>query len=246
MFKKLSLYQHLIELRMRLVIASLSFIIASGICYIFCDWIYMLMTKPLFDVYSPASGRKLIFTGLTEAFFVNLKLAFFAGFIVSFPIIAWQIYSFVAPGLYRNEKKVFIIYLISSPLLFLLGALLVYFYVMPLAWQFFISFENVGDLSSLPIKLEARISEYLSLVISLITGFGLAFQLPIILILLCQLGIINAETLSSMRRYWIVIIFIIAAILTPPDVISQIALAIPLLLLYEISILICKKIGTKP
>ncbi len=232
---------HLAELRKRLMIISFTFLLCTCIAYLYAENIYNYLTLPL----SEASGdktHKFIFTGLTEAFFTYIKLSFFAGFIMAFPVIAAQLYFFVAPGLYKKEKMVLLPYLIASPILFLVGALLVYFYVMPLAWKFFIGFETIGSSSKMPMVLEARISEYLSLVISLIVGFGLAFQMPIILILLSQVGFIKGSWLAEKRRFAIVVIFILAAILTPPDVISQIALAIPLLLLYEISIIICKRI----
>jgi sec-independent protein translocase protein TatC len=238
----MTLYQHFIELRFRATLALLAFIAAASFAYLYSQTFYEVLTRPLLDAYGTNQERKLIFTGLTEAFFVNIKIACFTGFLLAFPVISYQLYRFVAPGLYQLERKMFISYIIMSPILFALGAALVYFYVMPLAWKFFISFEQLGGSSHLPVKLEARISEYLALVMSLILGFGLAFQLPLILILLCKLGMVSGNWLGQMRRYCIVIIFIIAAILTPPDVISQIALALPLLLLYEISVLICKRI----
>ncbi len=232
---------HLAELRKRLMISSFAFLLCTCIAYMYAENIYNYLTLPL----SEASGdktHKFIFTGLTEAFFTYIKLSFFAGFIMAFPVIAAQLYFFVAPGLYKKEKMVLLPYLFASPILFLVGAMLVYFYVMPLAWKFFIGFETIESSSKMPMVLEARISEYLSLVISLIVGFGLAFQMPIILILLSQVGFIKGSWLAEKRRFAIVVIFIVAAVLTPPDVISQIALAIPLLLLYEISIIICKRI----
>jgi sec-independent protein translocase protein TatC len=239
---EMTLFNHLKELRKRLALAFIFFFIASAICYNFAQVIYTFLTQPLIQIYSGDSSRKLIFTGLTEAFFVHIKIAFFAGFICSFPFTAFQLYRFIAPGLYKDERRVFAPYLFVAPILFAAGAALVYYYVMPLAWSFFISFEQLGDESSLPIMLEARISEYLSLVMSLIMGFGLAFQLPLILVFLAQLGVVKGTWLAKVRRYAIVVIFIIAAFLTPPDVISQIALAIPLLLLYEVSVIVCKRI----
>lgn len=232
---------HLHELRKRLIISVLGVVIASCVAYIYAENIYNYLTLPLAEA-SGDKNHKLIFTGLTEAFFTYIKLSCFAGFIIAFPIIATQLYFFIAPGLYRKEKKIVLPYLIAAPILFLLGAALVYFYVMPLAWKFFIGFETIGANAKMPIVLEARVSEYLALVISLIMGFGLAFQMPIILVLLAQVGFVQGSWLAEKRRFAIVVIFILAAILTPPDVISQIALAIPLILLYEISILICKRI----
>jgi sec-independent protein translocase protein TatC len=235
---------HLQELRKRLMISVLAFVIASCIAYLYAENIYNYLTLPLAEVFG-GNDRKLIFTGLTEAFFTYVKLSCFAGFIVAFPVIAAQLYFFVAPGLYRKEKGIVLPYLIASPILFLVGAMLVYYYVMPLAWKFFIGFETIGANAVMPMVLEARVSEYLALVISLIMGFGLAFQMPIILVLLAQVGFLKGSWLAEKRRFAIVVIFILAAILTPPDVISQIALAIPLLLLYEISIIICKRIEKK-
>jgi sec-independent protein translocase protein TatC len=232
---------HLQELRKRLIISVIAFLIASCVAYLYAENIYNYLTLPLAEA-SGNSNRKLIFTGLTEAFFTYVKLSCFAGFIISFPIVATQLYFFIAPGLYRKEKGIVLPYLIASPVLFLLGAMLVYYYVMPLAWKFFIGFETIGANAVMPMVLEARVSEYLALVISLIMGFGLAFQMPVVLVLLAQVGVVQGSWLAEKRRFAIVVIFILAAILTPPDVISQIALAIPLLLLYEISIIICKRI----
>lgn len=223
------------------MISAFAFLFCSCLSYLYAESIYNYLTLPLAEA-SGEKTHKFIFTGLTEAFFTYIKLALFAGFILAFPVIASQLYFFVAPGLYKKERMVLLPYLFASPILFLVGAMLVYFYVMPLAWKFFIGFETIGSSSKMPMVLEARISEYLSLVISLIVGFGLAFQMPIILILLAQVGFIKGSWLAEKRRFAVVVIFIVAAILTPPDVISQIALAIPLLLLYEISIIICKRI----
>ncbi len=236
---------HLAELRKRLLIAVIAYLFAIVFCYIFASDIYSFLVKPLADIYKEAGvERRLIFTGLTEAFFSHIRVSLLAGFVLSFPVIAWQIYFFIAPGLFRHEKKVIIPYIFMSPVLFIIGAALAYYYIIPLAWKFFIGFETYSTtVSSLPIVLEARVSEYLSLVISLITAFGISFQLPLILILLTHVGFINADLLSKGRRYAIVLIFLLAAILTPPDVVSQVLLAIPLLLLYEISILICKRIA---
>jgi sec-independent protein translocase protein TatC len=237
---KMPFSRHLSELKWRLQIALVAFVASSIFSYLQVEKIYNFLVLPLTDIYADEQTHKLIFTGLSEAFFMYLRLSLFTGFLISFPVIAWQTYSFMAPGLYKKEKKALLPYLLISPFLFLLGAALSYFYVIPLAWKFFVSFEQ--PVGVLPIVLEARISEYLSLVISLIVGFGLAFQLPLILIMLTHLGILQASWLSRFRRHSIVVIFIAAAILTPPDVISQVALAVPLLLLYEISVLICKKI----
>lgn len=240
----LSLSDHLSELKSRIAKYVAFLLICVGLSYAYSFEIYNLLTRPLADIHN-IHPRKLIFTGLTEAFFMHIKLAVFCGFIISFPMLALQIYRFLKPGLYAAERKILLPFLLLSPILFTLGAAMVYFYVMPLAWEFFLSFEQLGGENKLPILLEARVSEYLSLVMSLIIGFGLAFQLPLVLILLGYLGLVTGEFLATKRRHFIVLIFIIAAILTPPDVISQIALAIPLMILYEVSVIACKRIDKK-
>lgn len=231
---------HIRELRQRLLIAVIAYIVAACICFRHASIINDFLLAPLLAVMSnDGMGRRLIFTGLSEGFFNHMHIAMYTGFIMAFPIIAWQIYFFIAPGLYRTEKRILLPTLLSAPLLFMLGGGLAYYWVMPTTWQFFLSFEQPG---AVPIVLEARISEYLSLVLELLIGFGLAFQLPLVLATLVNLGVIKAVTLSKQRRYAIVIIFIVAAVMTPPDIISQISLATPLLLLYEISLLICHRI----
>jgi sec-independent protein translocase protein TatC len=187
---------HLDELRKRLLISFTAFLLMTCLAYAYVENIYHYLTLPLANA-SDLREHRLIFTGLTEAFFTYIKLSCFMGFIAAFPIIASQLYFFVAPGLYKKEKSSLIPYLIMAPILFLTGAVLVYFYVMPLAWKFFISFESLQTDSLVPMVLEARVSEYLSLVISLIIGFGVAFQLPIILILLCQIGVVSGTWLAQ-------------------------------------------------
>ncbi len=220
------------------MVAVLSFIAAVCVCYGFADNIYAFLVHPLSEAFPDPSSRRLIYTGLTEAFMTYLRLALFAGFLVSFPIIAAQLYLFLAPGLYKQERKAFLPYLIAAPIMFAVGAAFVYYGIFPAAWKFFLGFET-PDAGGLPIQLEARMGDYLSLVMHLIIAFGLSFQLPVVLVLLVKSGLMTLETLKRGRRYAIVIIVAIAAVITPPDVFSQIALSVPLYMLYEISILLC-------
>ena len=232
-----SFTSHFIELRSRLLNSLIFIFIVFVISYIFAEQIYNFLVEPYAKaVRDEQISRRLIFTALHETFITYIKVAFFAAIFLGSPVLLIQIYKFIAPGLYKNEKKAILPYLISTPILFLLGGLLVYFLVMPLAIKFFLSFESLGSSTSLPIQLEAKVNEYLSLVMRLIFAFGISFQLPILLNLLARIGIVNSDYLRTRRRYVIVIIFALAAILTPPDPITQVGLAIPLLLLYELSI----------
>jgi len=232
---------HFVELRSRLIKSIIFILVIFVIAYTFSEQIYIFLVEPYANaVKDDQVSRRLIFTALHETFITYLKVAFFAAIFLGSPIILIQIYKFIAPGLYKNEKKAILPYLISTPILFLLGGLLVYYLVMPLAIKFFLSFESMGSSTSLPIQLEAKVNEYLSLIMRLIFAFGISFQLPILLNLLARIGIVNSNYLKNTRRYVIVIIFTVAAILTPPDPITQIGLAIPLLLLYELSIITVK------
>jgi sec-independent protein translocase protein TatC len=236
-----SFVSHLVELRSRLIKALIFIFVIFVFGYIFAENIYNFLVDPYAKaVKNDGIDRRLIFTALHETFITYLKVAFFAAFFLGSPIILTQLWKFIAPGLYQNEKKALLPYLIATPILFLLGGLLVYYLVMPLAIKFFLSFESSGQINSLPIQLEAKVNEYLSLIMRLIFAFGLSFQLPVILNLLARVGAIDAQYLKERRRYFIVIIFAAAAILTPPDPITQIGLAIPLLILYELSILSVK------
>lgn len=239
---KAPIMEHLAELRKRLLIALCAFIAATALAYGFADQIYAFLVRPLAQALPEGEGRGMIYTGLTEAFFTYLKLAVFAGIFVSFPVTAAQFYGFLAPGLYKRERGVILPYLIAAPVFFVMGAAFCYFLVMPAAWHFFLSFESAGGEGALPIRLEARVSEYLSLVIHLMMAFGFSFQLPVLLTLLAQFGMVSAETLAKGRRYAIVAIVAVAAVITPPDIFSQVALSVPLYLLYEASIAVCRLI----
>jgi sec-independent protein translocase protein TatC len=245
--KPMPLLDHLVELRRRLMWSIAAFFICFVVCYHFSAQIYGFLAQPLVDILEKQSGtpRRLIFTQLYEVFFTYLRVAFFGAAFLSFPVIASQVWLFVAPGLYRSEKRAFFPFLAATPVLFVLGAALAYYFVFPFAWRFFISFESPTG-SSVPIQLEAKVSEYLDLVMKLIFAFGITFELPVLLTLLAKVGIVSSAGLRKFRRYAYVGMFVIAAILAPPDVITQTGLAIPLIALYEISIIAARMVEPKP
>ena len=241
-----SFTSHFVELRSRLLNSLIFIFVVFLVSYIFAEHIYSFLVEPYANaVRGDQISRRLIFTALHETFITYIKVAFFAAIFLGSPVLIIQIYKFIAPGLYKNEKKAILPYLIFTPVLFLLGGMIVYYLVMPLAIKFFLSFESTGLSTNLPIQLEAKVNEYLSLVMKLIFAFGISFQLPVVLSLLARIGVVDSEFLKKRRKYVVVIIFAAAALLTPPDPITQIGLAIPLLILYELSIFSVKFIEDK-
>lgn len=238
---KMPFLEHIIELRIRLIRVMVAMIAGMAVSYVYVDDLYSFLVQPLADSMKDTDTNRLIYTGLTEAFFTYLKVSFFVGVFITFPVLLIQIWMFVAPGLYENERKAFLPFLIATPVLFFLGGACVYYGVLPMALPFFLSFQTTGQDVSLPIQLEARVSEYLDLVMTLIFAFGMCFQLPVLLTLMGRAGLISAEFLAQKRKFAIIVIFIIAAALTPPDVISQITLALPIMGLYELSILLIRR-----
>jgi sec-independent protein translocase protein TatC len=246
--KPMPLLDHLIELRRRLIWSAAAFLLCFMVAYYFSSALYYFLAEPLAQVLREQGNPDphLIYTQLYEAFFTKIKVAFFGGAFVAFPVVASQIWLFVAPGLYRSEKRALLPFLAATPILFLLGAALAYYFVFPFAWRFFASFQTATGGGGVPIELLPRVSEYLDLVMKLIFAFGITFQLPVALTLLAKVGIVSSAQLRKFRRYAYVGMFIIAAILAPPDVITQTGLALPLIALYEISILCARWVEPKP
>ena len=243
---KMPLLAHLVELRGRLLKSVIAIIVLFFIFFSVKEHIYGFLVQPLADILAEQGGeRRMIFTALHEAFFTYIKVSFWTALFVAFPFVAAQFWRFVAPGLYLHEKKAVLPYLVLSPILFFLGGALVYYFIFPLAWQFFISFETPGGNGALAVQLEPKVNEYLSLVMRLIFAFGVSFQLPIVLTLMARAGMTTSQGLASKRKYAIVSSFIGAAIITPPDVISQVGLAIPIIILYEASIIAVRMVEKK-
>ena len=232
---KAPLMDHLIELRQRMIYALIGVAIGFAVCFVFATDIYNLLVQPYVWARGADQKIEMIYTAPHEFFFTKLKLALFGAFLLAFPLIAMQVYKFVAPGLYKNERQAFRPYLMWTFALFIAGAAVVYFVVMPLAMKFFLSMEQTGG--QVEIHHLARVSEYLSLIMTLIIGFGIMFQLPVVLTLLAQAGIVTAQNLKDFRRYAIVAITAVAGVLSPPDPFSMIAMALPTILLYEASII---------
>lgn len=245
--KPMPLLDHLLELRRRLLWAFAAFMVAFFVCFHFSQEIYSFLAAPLARVLERQGGtHAMIFTSLTEGFFTNLRVSFFAAAFFAFPIVASQVWLFVAPGLYRSEKRALAPFLVATPVLFLMGGALAYYFVFPFAFAFFVSFATPHGAGGLPIEVMPKVAEYLDLVMKLVFAFGVAFELPVALSLLAKVGIVNSKGLRKVRRYAWVGMFIIAAVLAPPDVITQCGLALPLIALYEISVIAARLVEPKP
>lgn len=231
-------FDHIIELKKRVIYSAIAFVIAAGVSFCFAQQIMDFLMAPL-QAAGLRSNFRMIFTSLPEVFMTHITLALAAGFVFAFPVIAAQLWIFIAPGLYKHERRSMLPYFIGAPLLFTLGAALCYYAAMPAAWEFFISYERPGG--DIPVLAETRIADYISLSLQFIIAFGLTFQTPLVLLLLARVGIITAAMLSKFRRYAIIAILVIAAVITPtPDLFGQILIAVPLWLLYEISIVLIR------
>ncbi|MEO5372962.1 MAG: twin-arginine translocase subunit TatC [Alphaproteobacteria bacterium] len=244
---KMPLLGHLIELRRRLLYAAASFLGAFFACYAVKEHIYGFLVVPLAEIMQEVGGsQRMIYTAITEGFFTYIRVSAFAAVCLTFPVFAAQLWMFIAPGLYRHEKKAFLPFLVATPVLFMIGAAWAYYLVMPMAWRFLLGFQTaVGAATVLPIQLEAKVGEYLDIVTTLMLAFGLSFEMPVLLTLMARVGMVTSQGLADKRRFAIVGMFVVAAVLTPPDAISQISLAIPLVVLYELSIVSCRMIEKK-
>ncbi|MFC3162704.1 twin-arginine translocase subunit TatC [Ciceribacter thiooxidans] len=243
------LIEHLIELRTRLIWSLVAFFVAFIGCFAFAKDLFNLLVVPYkwaviwagLDV----SKAELIYTAPQEFFFTQVKVSMFGALVIAFPVIAAQIYKFVAPGLYKNERQAFLPFLIASPVLFLIGAALVYFFFTPMVMWFFLAMQQAPDQNGIAISLMPKVSEYLSLIMTLVFSFGLVFQLPVVTTLLARVGLLESAWLAGKRKYFIVVAFVIAAVLTPPDPVSQIGLALPTILLYEVAIYAARLVERK-
>lgn len=231
---RMVLFDHLVELRRRLLWSMAAFVVLTCLSYIFAEEILGWLTRPLSDLFTGQAGRRFIYTGLTEAFLTYLKAACFSGICLSLPVWSYQIWRFIAPGFYQQERTQYRLFFLFSPVLFFLGVALAYTVICPLAWKFFLSFESAH--LSVPLQFEARISEYVALMLKLMTVFGLGFQLPIVLALCVAFRLVRLQTLKAYRKYAFLIITVVAALITPPDLISPISLIVPMYALYEITL----------